>query len=159
MSLRQLILLRHAHAEPQVGGQSDADRALSPRGVTEADDAAAWLKGHALPQRVVVSPARRAQQTWERVRAATGLIEQVTDERIYDATPGHLIDVIEAHRDVERLMLVGHNPGFESLAALLSTGQSGDHRGMPPGGVAILTFSETAILEPGAAELTAFWAP
>lgn len=159
MSLRQLILLRHAHAEPQASGQTDADRVLSPRGEAEADDAAAWLKTHALPQRVVVSPARRAQQTLEHALAVLGPIEQCTDERIYGATPGSLIDVIEAHRDVERLMLVGHNPGFESLAALLSTGQSGDHRGMPPAGVAILTFAETAVLEPGAAELTAFWAP
>jgi phosphohistidine phosphatase len=107
----------------------------------------------------VVSPARRAQQTLARVVAVTGPLDQCEDERIYEATPGTLIDVIESHRDVERLMLVGHNPGFESLAALLSTGQSGDHRGMPPGGVAILTFTETAVLEPGAAELTAFWAP
>lgn len=127
MSLRQLILLRHAHAEPQASGQSDADRALSPRGVTEADDAAVWLKGHALPQRVVVSPACRTQQTWERVRAATGPIEQFTDERIYDATPGHLIDVIEAHRDVERLMLVGHNQASNPWL-----------RCCPPGNLAII---------------------
>lgn len=159
MSLRQLILLRHAHAEPQAAGQTDVERVLSPRGEAEADDAAAWLQCHALPQRVVVSPARRAQQTLARVVAVTGPLDQREDERIYEATPGTLIDVIESHRDVERLMLVGHNPGFESLAALLSTGQSGDHRGMPPGGVAILTFTETAVLEPGAAELTAFWAP
>jgi phosphohistidine phosphatase SixA len=35
MSLRQLILLRHAHAEPQAAGQTDVERVLSPRGEAE----------------------------------------------------------------------------------------------------------------------------
>ena len=56
-------------------------------------------------------------------------------------------------------MLVGHNPGFEQLAALLHSGQSGDYRGMPPGGIAVLTVPVGAALEPGVAQLSAFWWP
>ena len=40
--MRELILLRHAHAEPPAAGQEDFDRALSREGQAEAD--AAWTK-------------------------------------------------------------------------------------------------------------------
>ena len=160
MSLRRLILLRHAHAEPQQPGQHDRERCLSPTGEAEADAAGRWLAEHGkLPQRVVVSSAERARATAERVLAQTGYVDQRSDARIYEADPVELFEVIADQADVETLMLVGHNPGFESLAALLSTGQSGDHRGMPPAGIAVLEFADTAALEPGAATLSAFWAP
>lgn len=158
--LQRLILLRHAHAEPARGGQDDRGRVLSATGEAEADAAGRWLKQQGLvPQRVVASPAERTRATAERVLAQTGYVDSRSDARIYEASPGELIEVLEAHADVESLMLVGHNPGFESLAALLATGQSGDHRGMPPAGVAVLELDGAAAIEPGNARLAAFWAP
>lgn len=155
-----LLLLRHAHAEPAATTPlGDLDRGLSRRGIEEADAAAAWLASQALPMRALVSPALRTSQTLERVLAVTGAIATVIEPRIYEATPGDLLDVIEAHRDAGRLLLVGHNPGLESLVALLTTGQSGDHRGMPPAGLAVLHFPDASAIEPGAAQLTAFWSP
>jgi phosphohistidine phosphatase SixA len=159
-TLRRLILLRHAHAQPQQPGQNDSERSLSPTGEAEADAAGRWLAANGpLPQRVVASPAERARATAERVLTHTGYIDQRVDPRIYEASPGELFEVLSAHTDIEVLMLVGHNPGFESLVALLSTGQSGDHRGMPPGGIAVIDFEADAEIEPGAARLAAFWAP
>ena len=157
--MRELILLRHAHAEPQSASGSDAERPLSLRGEAEADAAATWLKQHGLPTRAVCSPSQRTRQTLARVLSADGYVDTREDARIYEATPGDLIDVIAAHRDVDRLLLVGHNPGFESLAALLATGQSGDHRGMPPGGIAVLALPREGELEPGCARLITFWSP
>lgn len=159
MPVTELILLRHAHAEPQAGSNHDAERALSLRGEAEADAAATWLAAHGLPARVICSPARRARQTCERVLASAGYVDTREDARIYEATPGALLDVLADHRDCARLMLVGHNPGFESLAALLATGQSGDHRGMPPGGIAVLALPRDTDLEPGSARLITFWSP
>ena len=69
------------------------------------------------------------------------------------------MQVADDHRELGRVMLVGHNPGFEQLAALLSSGQSGDFRGMPAGGIAVLRLPAGADLEPGIAELAAFWWP
>lgn len=158
--LQRLILLRHAHAEAAAGGQDDRARALSATGEAEADAAGRWLKEQGLvPQRVVASPAERTRATAERVLAQTGYVDSREDARIYEASPGDLIEVVEAHADVGSLLLVGHNPGFESLAALLATGQSGDHRGMPPAGVAVLELDAGAAIEPGNARLAAFWAP
>ena len=62
--MRELILLRHAHAEPATTGQSDLDRPLSPQGLAEAEAVARWLKEQGLvPDRGLCSPARRTRET------------------------------------------------------------------------------------------------
>lgn len=158
--MRELILLRHAHAEPPAPGQEDFDRPLSMQGQAEAEAAGRWLKDHGyLPDRVVCSPARRTRETTEQALATLGFVETRQEPRIYDATPGRLMQVVDENRDAVRLLLVGHNPGFEQLAALLSSGQSGDFRGMPAGGIAVLSLPDGAALEPGIAQLSAFWWP
>ena len=158
--MRELILLRHAHAEGAVAGQDDAERPLSPEGRAEAEAAGRWLKehGHA-PERVLVSPSRRTKETLEQVLSVLGYVEQREDRRIYEATPGTLMQVADEHRDIGRVLIVGHNPGLEQMAALLASGQSGDFRGMPAGGVAVLRMPADAALEPGVAQLAAFWWP
>jgi phosphohistidine phosphatase len=155
----ELILLRHAHAEPSGSVQHDRERALSERGIEEARDAGQWLAGQPLPTRVICSSAQRARQTAEQVMQQFDGGALTEEARIYEAEPRDLLDVIDSHREAGRLLLVGHNPGLESLVALLTTGQSGDHRGMPPGGIARLEFDADAPLEPGSARLTAFWSP
>jgi phosphohistidine phosphatase SixA len=158
--MRELVLLRHAHAETAAPGQDDFDRALSPQGQAEAEAAGRWLLDHRYaPDLVVYSPARRTRETVERVLETLGYHEQRAEQRIYDATPGTLMQVADEHKDIGRVLLVGHNPGLEQLAALLSSGQSGDFRGMPAGAIAVLTLPVGAELEPGAAELAAFWWP
>lgn len=158
--MRQLILLRHAHAEPAISGQSDFDRPLSPQGLAEAEAAARWLAEHGLvPDRVLCSPARRARETLEAVLEAIGYVEQRLEDGIYEATAGGLAELADNHREVERLMLVGHNPGFEHLAALMHSGQSGDYRGMPTAAVVVLTLPADATIEPGVATLSSFWWP
>ncbi|WAC62537.1 histidine phosphatase family protein [Pseudoxanthomonas sp. SL93] len=158
--MRELILLRHAHAEPATPGQSDLDRPLSPQGLAEAEAAARWLAEQGLvPDRVLCSPARRSRETLEAVLGAIGYVEQRLEDRIYEATAGTLADLADQHREAERLLMVGHNPGFERLAALMHSGQSGDYRGMPTASVVVLTLPVDATIEPGVASLSAFWWP
>jgi len=152
---REIILLRHAHADKGNAGTEDTERPLSAQGNTEARDAGHWLREHhALPATIVCSPARRALQTLD---AALGDVARKLEPRIYEATAGELASVIDEYAETQRLMLVGHNPGFETLVALLATGQSGDFRGIPPGGIAWLEIDGLA--EPGAGVLKAFWWP
>ncbi|WP_123770219.1 SixA phosphatase family protein [Vulcaniibacterium tengchongense] len=158
--MRELILLRHAHAEPASAGQADLDRPLSAEGLAEAEAAGRWLAANKLvPDCVLCSPARRTRETLEAVLAVIGYVDQRIEPAIYEATPGTLIALADAHGDAGRLMLVGHNPGLERLAALLHSGQSGDYRGMPPAGIAALSLPPGQALEPGAARLDAFWWP
>lgn len=152
---REVILLRHAHAENQAAGQSDSARELSGRGVAEAKDAGQWLRQQDLSGvTILCSPSVRTRQTLE---YALGNVAATFEPRIYEATAGELDALIDEHEDAKRLMLVGHNPGFETLVALLATGQSGDFRGMPPAGIAWFEIDGTA--EPGAGKLKAFWSP
>jgi phosphohistidine phosphatase SixA len=158
--MRELILLRHAHAEPAGLGQDDIDRALSRQGLAEAEAAGAWLKAHSLhPDRILCSPARRTRETLEQVLRATGFVEQRQDARIYDATPGTLMQIADDHRECTSLMLIGHNPGMEHLVALLTSGQSGDFRGLPAAGLVVLHIPADAEFEPGIASLEHFWWP
>jgi phosphohistidine phosphatase SixA len=152
---REILLLRHAHAENAVPGRSDAERNLSLRGIAEARAAGHWLHEQAaMPARILCSPAARARQTLEH---ALGEVAAQFEPRIYAATAGDLDALIDEHADAPRLLLVGHNPGFETFVALLATGQSGDFRGMPPGGIAWFELDGTA--EPGSGRLKAFWSP
>ncbi len=158
--MRELVLLRHAHAENGAPGVADIDRALSIRGREEALAAGVWLREHGyVPDRTLCSPARRARETLELAQDAIGSGESERVQAIFEATPGELIALADAHREVGRLLLVGHNPGLEQLAALLTTGQSGDFRGMPAAAIAVLRLPVDAVLEPGVAQLAAFWMP
>lgn len=158
--MRELILLRHAHAEPAVEGQPDMDRPLSPQGLAEAQAAGRWMAEQGIvPDRVLCSPSRRTRETLEAVLETIGYVDQRLDDSVYEATAGTLAGLADGNREAERLMLVGHNPGLERLAALMHSGQSGDYRGMPPASVVVLRLPADCSIEPGVAQLSAFWFP
>jgi phosphohistidine phosphatase SixA len=157
---RELLILRHAQAEPQSPGGSDFDRPLSARGARDADAVGAWLKARDVGvDRAVTSPALRARATAERVLKALGGPTLEFEPGIYEATPGDLAALAEAALGPGRTLLVGHNPGLEQLVALLTTGRSDEFRGLPTAGLAWLTLPADGPLEPGAATLKMFWSP
>ena len=157
--MRELILLRHAHAEPAAAGQDDLSRGLSATGRAEAAAAGDWLRQHGLrPDRVLCSTATRTRETLAALGdIGGGEVHEVAS--IHEASPGTLATLADANRDAERLLLIGHTPGLEQLAALIHSGQTGDYRGMPPGGIAVLALPVDANIEPGSATLTQFWWP
>lgn len=126
--MKRLFLLRHAKAVPAEAGGDDHARVLSPRG--EADAArmghAMAEKGYA-PERVWCSPAARTRQTWTLVAEALAARPRVMfRDEIYLATQGALLTLVQkAPADVQTLLLVGHNPGFETLALTLSRDDGG----------------------------------
>jgi phosphohistidine phosphatase len=145
---RRLVLIRHAKAGE---GEVDRDRPLAHRGIREAPEIGRWLADQELaPDRVVVSPARRARQTWE--RAATGLAgapEPVQDERVYDNSRAALLAVVRDTPDgVRTLAIVGHNPGMQDFAISFDdgTGDEAARRDVtgkyPTGGLAVFTVED-----------------
>jgi len=157
--MHELILLRHAEAQPAPPGGEDAIRRLSGRGEQEARDAGKWLKAHGVhPDRVLCSPSERTCATASLALAAfDGVPALQTSQEIYNATPGELLALLDQHLDAKTVLLVGHNPGIERLVALLVEGRSDEFRGMPPAGLAVLHLD--GALEPGSARLDAFWSP
>ena len=72
------------------------------------------------PDLALVSPARRTQETWHLARQALPGMRARSEPRIYEAPPHRLLSVIqEVEPDVQSLLMVGHNPGFEELLSLL----------------------------------------
>jgi phosphohistidine phosphatase len=157
--MHELILLRHAEAQPASPGADDAVRRLSGRGEQEARAAGAWLKSHGIhPDRVLCSPSERTCATATLALSALDRAPAMQEaSEIYNATPGELLALLDQHDDVNTVMLVGHNPGIERLVALLVEGRSDEFRGMPPAGLAVLHLDGP--LEPGNARLDAFWSP
>lgn len=158
--MHELILLRHAEAQPATAGSDDRNRRLSGRGEQEARAAGSWLAARGIrPDRVLCSPSERTLATASLALAAlpqAPAAEPADD--IYNATPGELLALLDQHEDAGTVLLVGHNPGIERLVALLVEGRSDEFRGMPPAGLAVLHLSSGA-LEPGSARLDAFWSP
>ena len=131
-----LILLRHAKSDWS-GALPDIDRPLAERGQAQAPLAGRWLASHAgTIDLAVVSPAQRARETWELASAELDPAPPVRfDDRVYAASAGQLLDILrEAPDTVRTLILVGHNPGMEQLASLLS----GEDVIMPTSGIAEL---------------------
>ena len=123
--MRRLMLLRHAKSDWS-GGQRDHDRALSARGKRAAPLVGAYMAQHKLlPDNVVISTARRTRDTWSLVKSAWDKAPPMAlEERIYDASASRLLDIVRSTDDrTESLLLIGHNPGFEELARLLTDGR------------------------------------
>lgn len=125
--MRRLILLRHAKSD-WPDGVSDPDRPLASRGQEAAPKMAAYLAAEGLiPDRVLVSPARRTQETWDLVRPALGAVPDETVPQIYEAPVSRLLDVVHSIPDeAATALMIGHNPGFQDLARLL--GKPGEAR-------------------------------
>lgn len=121
-----LILWRHAEAEdwpdvePQAG--SDLDRSLTSRGEKQAARMAAWLDRQ-LPEgaRIVVSPARRCEQT----ALALGRKYRVRPEIAPDASPAQLLELVQWPMSKLPVLVIGHQPTLgQTIAQLLGLKES-----------------------------------
>lgn len=168
-----LILLRHAKAEPGSFSVADIERPLADRGRSDAPRLGAWITAHDLvPDYIVCSPARRARETLALAKPAFGnAVETVYEPAIYEATAMRILTLVRRTPvHVKRLMLVGHNPGFENLAKDL-TGTADEEAGQrldkkyPTAGLAVLSWPKASSVETWqkvtgrTAHLAAFVAP
>jgi phosphohistidine phosphatase len=144
----RLMLLRHASSKKADLGMPDLDRALNARGRKDAAKIGAYMAHHALlPDRVVVSPARRARETWEYVSTAFSALPPVDyDDRLYEGGPDAILAVIkETDPSIRSLLIIGHNPGLHETARLLIAAGDVEPRerlneALPTAGLAIIDF-------------------
>jgi phosphohistidine phosphatase len=114
-----LILFRHAKSD-RSSTEADIDRPLNPRGRRQAPEAGRWLADNIDGiDLAVVSPAHRARTTWELASMELGERPPTRiDDRVYG---GSLLSVVrDLSDDAQTVVLVGHNPGMEDLASLLT---------------------------------------
>jgi phosphohistidine phosphatase len=113
-----LLLWRHAEAHEAEPGGDDLKRALTSRGEKQAARMAAWLDRQ-LPDgaRILVSPARRAEQT----ALALGRKYKLREELAPGATVEQLLEVAHWSQGRGVTLLVGHQPVLgQTIARLLA---------------------------------------
>jgi phosphohistidine phosphatase len=159
---KRLALVRHAKsswADPEV---ADHERPLNARGRR-----AATVVGHALreaglePDLVLCSSATRTRETLELLELPA-TTDVLIEDRLYGATASALLDRLRTvPAAVRSVMLLGHNPGVEELAATLVKDRRAAPERFPTAAVAdlrlpIRTWTE---LEPRIARLHGFVVP
>ncbi len=123
--MKTLTLLRHAKSSWADSSRRDFDRPLNDRGRQAARAMGREMKALDLVfDRIVASPSARTVETIAALAEGHGgRFDAEHDARVYLASPGTLLRIVrEADDAYRRLLLVGHNPGMERLALLLSRG-------------------------------------
>ncbi len=134
---KTLLLLRHAKSSWDDDTVTDHDRPLNSRGKKAAPRMGKLLLELGLvPDAIVTSTAHRACSTARiaaKAAAFRGTI--IPDSSLYLASPDRYV-VVASHvpDDVERLLLVGHNPGIEVLVEQLT----GHPQAMPTAALAVI---------------------
>lgn len=147
--MRRLYLLRHAKTEPGEPARPDRKRALLERGRKDAALIGVYLERHKLvPERVLLSPALRTQETWKTMAKAMQKPPGAeTEEGLYDAGAAEMMAVIgETADNVQSLMIVGHNPTLHEVALTLVASGDIDTRerlreGLPTMGLVVIDFA------------------
>jgi phosphohistidine phosphatase len=122
--MKTLTLIRHAKSSWDDSAADDFDRPLNPRGLRDAPEMGRRLAERDVGiQQIVASPAQRALTTAREIAAALSLEEESLrfDREIYLAGVEELMGVIHGlPAGIDRVALIGHNPGFTDLANTLT---------------------------------------
>ena len=130
--MKTLILLRHAKSSWNDPVASDFDRPLNKRGRRAARTVGRELRSRGMEfDSVVASPATRVVETLADLSEGYGsAIEPDFDRRVYLASANTLLEIVQdADDSADRLLIVGHNPGLERLAMLLTREDGNGLRG------------------------------
>jgi phosphohistidine phosphatase len=145
-----LHLIRHAHAgDPEAWDGPDAARPLSEKGRSQAERLGRYLADIGFrTEAILTSPKLRARQTAEIVAAHLG-VDVVEDQRLAGALDLDTVAaILKDADDMERPVLVGHDPDFSELVSILC-----DAANAPMRKGAFARIEVEGPLEPGAGTL------
>lgn len=123
--MKTLLLMRHAKSSWKHPELPDFERGLAKRGKKDAPLMGGLLKDKELvPQMILCSTAVRSRQTAEAVVETSGFKGELAfQEGLYLAEPEAYLAAVRALPDeLERVLVIGHNPGLEGLLQQM-TGQ------------------------------------
>jgi phosphohistidine phosphatase len=122
--MKRLTVLRHAKSSWAEPNRDDFDRPLNDRGWKAARRMGLELKHRKIDfDLCLASPAARVRETLDGLSETYGDFQfPITfEEKIYLADTATLLELVrDVADDVERLLIVGHNPGLERLVAMLT---------------------------------------
>ncbi len=100
------------HGEASLKAPTDRQRELTERGHLQVAAAAQWLASNWRPERLLVSPYLRAQQTAAAFLAAMPGLRAAYAEFLVPDTPLQELNGELAAIEPQRVLLIGHNPLF-----------------------------------------------
>ena len=164
---KTLYLLRHFKSSWKDKKLEDFDRPLGKRGRQAAEAMAGYLARNGIdPAQILCSPSRRTRETLERMGEPFAAVPTRFEKGIYLADASSLLRRLRRLGDVASVMIVGHNPGLETLVSVLVGSGEKDLRArlahkFPTGALAVLTadIEEWRRLEAGSARLVDFVCP
>jgi phosphohistidine phosphatase len=114
--MMDLILWRHAEAFEAREAENDLDRGLTPKGERQAQRMAEWLNQRlAHSTRILVSPARRCQQTAK----ALGKKFKTANELAPDGNGEALLKLARWPDAAEPVLVIGHQPTLGLVASYM----------------------------------------
>lgn len=129
LNMKTLMLVRHAQATESVIGLADHARELTEHGRQQANTLAVrMMAGMGPPDLMLVSSAKRTLATSAILVAVFGSSSQAvqTDDGLYLASEDTLWQTVWSTDDgVQRLMIVGHNPGLSEMVQAFDPACSG----------------------------------
>lgn len=144
MKEKLLVLIRHAKSSWADPTLSDFERPLNKRGKRTAPLMGERLRRQkVMAEGILSSPAKRARQTARIIAKTIGFPKKGIEykDSIYHADEFQLLDLIQqADKELNTLLLVGHNFAITDLATLL-TKQTFDN--VPTAGVVGIRFDDT----------------
>jgi phosphohistidine phosphatase len=160
--LKTLHLLRHAKSDWDDPDLPDDRRPLNGRGRRDAKALARHLERHPIElDAVFSSTALRARKTLDAIAPSLGGARQEEVAGLYAAGVEDLVAFVRGlGAELEAVMLIGHNPGFEELArTLLPPGKA--PASFPTCTLATMTFQTArwSAAGPGKGRLAAFLTP
>jgi phosphohistidine phosphatase len=121
--MKTLLLMRHAKSSFKDGSMPDFERPLSKKGEKDAPRMGKFLREKDLvPDVIIASPALRARATAELVADKVGYKGEIVYlESLYLGEPQAYLEALRNLDDeVETVLMVGHNPGLESLLQMMT---------------------------------------
>ena len=156
---KTLLILRHAKSSWKDEKLKDIDRPLKRRGEEDAVVIGKVLTvAELVPQVILSSPAKRAKQTAELVVSEAKFKGELRFvDAFYMGEPeNYLGELKELPDEIERVMIIGHNPGLEALLQLLD----GKVNSLPTGSLAYLVLDIkhwSDLTKSTVGELISFW--
>jgi phosphohistidine phosphatase len=161
---KTLLIMRHAKSSWAEAGVRNFDRPLNERGLRDALRMGQFASDQGrVPDLIFSSTARRAATTAGLfIENCAGVSEMQLNrlDVLYHASPSVYLEVFARieNPEVTTAMIIGHNPGLESLVYQIS----GRLEPMPTAAIAVLTWEIDEwreILDFPAAKLINVWRP
>jgi phosphohistidine phosphatase len=136
--MKTLLLMRHAKSSWKDSDLPDHERPLNKRGKKDSIFMGEVLKEkELLPQTILASSAVRIRETIDGMTGSSDFAGEVEySDELYLAEPDVFLKILKDLPDtIERVMVMGHNPGLEGLLQVLS----GRIESLPTGSIAYLS--------------------